>query len=533
MPRSLGRYELLRPIARGGMAEVYLARRRAGGIEKLVVVKRIRAERAADARFLELFVREARLTMGLTHQNIVQIFDFGRASDQVFLVMERVDGRDLGSTLARPGVAPLPAVVAAFVAAECCQALVYAYHHRGPAGEPLRIVHRDVTPRNVLVSWSGEVKLADFGIATLAGDDADHLAGTPGYMAPEQARREPVDPRADLYAVGLVLREALTGVRARPGDDRGELLESARRGTLAPWPDGHPAEIRAIVDRATHADREARFGDAGSMLAALDTFIIRARAADRDEAPALRLAAWLAAAWAGAREEDDRRSNEDLDELVGFADDGDQAGTGTLRSLAQTVGVDELPEASPIAAPDAPPARPASRLGRIAGAVVLALAAGLALTVGVTRSRRAVVAPAPTAVVHTAPDAAPAVADAPTDARSDGIAVPADVRVDPEPSDPRRGAQPPPARRTARLVPEVAPDAAVTPATRRVRVNARPWAKFTVDDDPTEYETISVVELRPGPHRIRFSNPELRIEREVTVVVPAGRDLDVVEDLRR
>src|SRR5260370_20253925 len=128
MSRALGRYELLRPLARGGMAEVFLARRRAAGIEKWLVVKRMRPERTGDARFLDLFVREARLSMSLTHQNIVPVFDFGRIDDQVFIAMERIEGKDFGGSLARGGKdRPLPPVLAAFVAAECCQALDYAH----------------------------------------------------------------------------------------------------------------------------------------------------------------------------------------------------------------------------------------------------------------------------------------------------------------------------------------------------------------------------------------------------------------------
>src|SRR5882724_12633252 len=128
MARALGRYELLRPLARGGMAEVFLARRRAAGIEKWLVVKRMRPETSGDPRFLDLFVREARLSMSLVHQNIVPVFDFGRIDDQVFLAMERVEGKDLGSSLARAAAAhPLAPLVAAFIAAECCQALAYAH----------------------------------------------------------------------------------------------------------------------------------------------------------------------------------------------------------------------------------------------------------------------------------------------------------------------------------------------------------------------------------------------------------------------
>src|SRR3954468_23040227 len=236
MSRALGRYELLRPLARGGMAEVYLARRRAAGIEKWLVVKRMRPERSGDPRFLDLFVREARLSMSLVHQNIVPVFDFGRIDDQVFLAMERVEGKDLGSSLARGGADNrLSPLLAAWIAAECCQALDYAHRRRGPDGTALGIVHRDVTPRNVLLSWSGEVKLTDFGIAALAGDATARLLGTPQYMAPEQARSEPIDPRADVYSIGLVLREAVTGVRPRPGADRDAILDAARRGELLPW----------------------------------------------------------------------------------------------------------------------------------------------------------------------------------------------------------------------------------------------------------------------------------------------------------
>nr|MBA3542316.1 serine/threonine protein kinase [Deltaproteobacteria bacterium] len=180
MVRALGRYELLRPLARGGMADVYLARRRVGGIEKLLVVKRMRPERSGDARFLALFMREASVSMSLAHQNIVPVFDFGRSGEDVFLAMERVEGRDLGSSLQR-ATRPLPSLVAAFVAAECCQALHYAHHRKGDGGVSLELVHRDVTPRNVLLSWSGEVKLTDFGIASVAGDANARLLGTPAY----------------------------------------------------------------------------------------------------------------------------------------------------------------------------------------------------------------------------------------------------------------------------------------------------------------------------------------------------------------
>ncbi|HEX8114380.1 MAG TPA: serine/threonine-protein kinase, partial [Kofleriaceae bacterium] len=385
MARALGRYELLRPLARGGMAEVYLARRRAAGIEKWLVVKRMRPERSGDPRFLDLFVREARLSMSLAHQNIVPVFDFGRIDDQVFLAMERVEGKDLGSSLSRAADHRLPPLLAAFVAAECCQALDYAHQRKGPDGVALGIVHRDVTPRNVLLSWAGEVKLTDFGIAALAGDATSRLLGTPQYMAPEQARSEPIDPRADIYAVGLVLREAIIGVRSRPGTDRDAMLDAARRGALVPWPHlsapppaldaelalgsgdhGEPVEPRpdppppaliAIIERATAAAPADRYPDAQSMLEELDAFIVADRAANKGESPARQLAAWLTGVWDGARDDAGSDAAIHAEHLVSFLDDGaiDVLGTGTMRSMAATAAEDvPAPPAPPAVTPAAP-----------------------------------------------------------------------------------------------------------------------------------------------------------------------------------
>jgi len=266
------------------MAEVFLARRRAAGVEKFLVVKRMRPERANDARFLELFVREARLSMSLAHQNIVPVFDFGRIDDQVFIAMERVEGKDLGSTLTRGGA--LQPLLAAFVAAECCQALDYAHHRRGPDGLALGIVHRDVTPRNVMLSWSGEVKLTDFGIASLAGDAAA-VIGTPGYMAPEQAKGESVDHRADVYAVGAVLYRCITGRAPFSGTDHAAMLYAMVHDM--PIRPGAIAHLDRDVDRvlavALAKRRNDRFGSVKELADVLES------AFDGKLAPRIRVAA--------------------------------------------------------------------------------------------------------------------------------------------------------------------------------------------------------------------------------------------------
>jgi eukaryotic-like serine/threonine-protein kinase len=536
MSRALGRYELLRPLARGGMGEVYLARRRAAGVEKWLVVKKMRPERAGDARFLDLFMREARLSMSLAHQNIVPVFDFGRIDDQVFLAMERVEGKDLGSSMAKAGK-PLPPLLAAFIAAECCQALDYAHRRKSPDGTDLGIVHRDVTPRNVLLSWSGEVKLTDFGIAALAGDEPSKMAGTPAYMAPEQARGEATNVRADIYAVGMVLREALTGVRPRHGNDRETVLAAAQAGRLDPWPDGFESPLQAIIDRATAINKDDRYPDARMMLAELDEFILAERAAKKADAPARQLAAWLAVTWEG---ETDDVTVSDVDiqaeHMMSFLDDGvfDVVGTGTQRSLAMTAA--EEPALPPAEAPRAPShtdpsveplrvePRRRSRLPWILlGAVTIAaVTTVVAMTMQKPEQQPERVVDPPVATLT--PDAKenvvePAVVDAIVVAPID--AAPADARVKPHnvPVRPR-------------------PDARVAvtpPAVKKYKVviNTVPkWSYFTVDNDPTKYQSFEPLMLTPGSHTIHFTgNEHFPADKTIKITVPEQDGFKVVEKL--
>jgi serine/threonine protein kinase len=532
MTRAFGRYELLRPIARGGMAEVYLARRRgAAGVEKRLVIKRIRPERSASPRLLELFVREARLSMALTHQNIVPVFDFGRAGDELFLAMEHVEGHDLGAALARAArrAQAIDPVLAAFVAAECCQALDYAHTRTDAEGVPLGVVHRDVTPRNVLLSTAGEVKLVDFGVASLSGETGGgtggRVRGTPAYMAPEQARAEAVDGRADLFALGVILWEALSNRRARGGEPP-QVLEQARRGELPPLPADVPEALVRVVVRATAVAPADRFADARAMAEALDAFIVGARAARPDlPAPARRLAAWLRDLWP---EGDDPPplTPSDLPEgpAATFVDDGEAAVLGaTQRSIAATMAEgDEAPApAAPGPAPgviSAPPGPPAGRR-RWPFVVFPLLAGAIALFAAYPRASAPVRAPV-VASAPPLPDAAPAPPPPPPDA----------APVPPPPPDAAPAPPPPPVhRRVPPSAPPSPPAAALPP--RRVTLGARPWARFTIDSDPAPHETPETVVLAPGKHIIHFENPEMAIRRDVPIVVPADRDLAYVENL--
>jgi len=514
MSRALGRYELLRPLARGGMGEVYLARRRAAGVEKWLVVKRMRPERAGDARFLDLFMREAKLSMSLAHQNIVPVFDFGRIDDQVFLAMERIEGKDLGSSLAKAGRGLSP-LVAAFIAAECCQALDYAHRRRGPDGAPLGIVHRDVTPRNVLLSWSGEVKLTDFGIAALAGDARSSAVGTPAYMAPEQARGEATDARADVYAMGLVLREAWTGVRARGGSDREATLALARDATLEPWPEGFTGPLRDIVDRATAAAPDARHGDARLLLEALDAFILEERAGKKGDAPARQLAAWLGATWEEEREEGAIEEAIEGGHLVSFLDDGaiDVAGTGTQRSMAATAA-DEAPPPEVVAPPPEPPPvieapRPAPRSKAwLALLLVPVVAAGVLVA---TRSHDEPIEKLP---------APPARVEAPLVAHVDPPAPPP-VEVKPpvivEPVKPKKIESKRPVVVKAGTAALPAPV-----AKHRVMIGSQPWSYFTVDGAAQQFESNNPIELAEGTHTIHFvGQPNFHADKTITIAVPA------------
>jgi hypothetical protein len=253
----LGRYELVRPLGRGGMAEVFLARHRGpGGYEKRLVIKRILPTLAADPRFLRLFFEEARLHVTLSHGNLVPIFDFGRVGNDYFLAMEYVEGADLGALLG--GGWRMPPRCVAFLGQELCRALQHV-HQKG-------LVHRDITPRNVLISIDGEVKLSDFGVAQQS-DTAGSVRGTVAYMPPEQARGEAVGARGDLYALGLVLAEAATGARVRASADEAKVGLAA--AAIAPRVE-IDGPFAALIARATEPDPQARFPDAFAMAAALE-----------------------------------------------------------------------------------------------------------------------------------------------------------------------------------------------------------------------------------------------------------------------
>ena len=274
-PLTFGSYELLDKVATGGMAEVYRARaRRPGGVKKIVCLKRIHPNLCADPSFVDMFIEEARLGVTLSHGNIVPVFDFGCIDGYHYLVMDFVEGYDLAQVLARARIVeePFSRELALYVALEVLEGLSYAHERLDEHGRSLELVHRDISPSNVMVSGAGEVKILDFGIARSALREfrtrTGVVKGKPGYMAPEQARGVEVDARVDVYACGVMLREMLTG--RRPDADSDDEAE----GDL----DDEP--IEAILARALAEDPNERFDDAGEMAGEISALLL-----DRGQRP--------------------------------------------------------------------------------------------------------------------------------------------------------------------------------------------------------------------------------------------------------
>jgi len=270
----LDRYELLCPIASGGMATVWLARLRGKrGFEKLFAIKTIRTELVDDPLFQEMLLDEARIASNIQHPNVAQILDLGEAHDVLFIVMERVDGDSLAKIrklLARLG-ASVPMGIALRVLADACAGLHAAHELRDEHGRPLGIVHRDVSPQNLLVSVAGAVKVIDFGIAKAQNRQQGEtrtgvFKGKVQYMAPEQVKKgHPVDRRADIWALGVCLHELLTGKVPNDGDDHVEVIRKVLSDEPPQIAQGLPRPVMRILDRSLKLDPDARFPTAAAM----------------------------------------------------------------------------------------------------------------------------------------------------------------------------------------------------------------------------------------------------------------------------
>ncbi|MGE5414254.1 MAG: protein kinase domain-containing protein, partial [Syntrophomonadaceae bacterium] len=283
-PDRFGQYEILERIAAGGMAELYKAKRTGvEGFQKIVAIKKILPHLAEDEAFVTMFADEAKLAAQLNHPNIIHIYDLGKIqAGGYFIAMEYVDGRDLRAiqTAGRELNIPLPVPLAVYIASRVASALDYAHRRRDAEGHELNIVHRDVSPQNILISYEGDIKLCDFGIAKAASKasktQSGALKGKIQYMSPEQAWGKPIDRRSDLFSLGVVLHELLTGERLFQGDTDINVLEKVRNADVAPPSRSNPEvphNLDTIVAKALARESDERYANASDLLRDLDSVL--------------------------------------------------------------------------------------------------------------------------------------------------------------------------------------------------------------------------------------------------------------------
>ncbi len=288
---KFGKYVLEERIGRGGFADIFRATHQGpDGFTKQVAIKRIFPHLAEDAEFAGMFVQEAKLSSQLVHPHIVRIEEFGSVDGMIYIAMEYVGGRDLSQALHRfqileRGMSP---ALAAYIISCVASALHYAHQRIDPAGRPLNIIHRDVTPQNILLSWQGDVKLADFGIAKAATSKVKTrtgaLKGKFAYMAPEQLDHR-ADHRSDIYSAGVILWELLAGQRLFTGETDWQILQRVARGDIPPIVDFAevPSTIPPILERALHREGDKRFQTAEELAQALRACVFETNHLSGDE----------------------------------------------------------------------------------------------------------------------------------------------------------------------------------------------------------------------------------------------------------
>ncbi|MBV8758761.1 MAG: serine/threonine protein kinase [Deltaproteobacteria bacterium] len=322
LPTTFGKYYLTEKLATGGMAEIYLAKLIGpGGFEKSLVIKQIHPRLTGQRHFVDLFVAEAKTLVALTHGNIVPVYELGVVDDTYFIAMEYIDGPTLYRLTERMAARDevMKPDVAAWITARIAEGLDYA-HRKGEG-----VIHRDLSPRNVMLSRDGEVKLVDFGIAVTLGEgDRDSAQSAPTgsfpYMSPEQVRREPLSGQTDLFSLGVLCWEMLVGRRLFARHDPDATLEAVLSGDI-PRPSSLRAEIPAKLDevvmRALERDQAARWPSAGDLLAALNRYLYAL-----DETPGPRDVAALVATFCPP---ETRRLPTHLESVADVAGDEDSA----------------------------------------------------------------------------------------------------------------------------------------------------------------------------------------------------------------
>lgn len=528
--RSIGRYEILGRLSSGGMGEVLLARRRAAhGFEKLLAVKTIRADLRDRSDLKTMFLDEARLVARLDHPAIAQVFDFGDTGVTVYLVMEYVQGVSF-ETLMKTRTAPLPWRIAARLIAEACRGLHAAHELTDRDGRPLGVVHRDVSPQNLFLTFDGKIKLLDFGIAHVRDrfspmTELGTVKGKPAYMAPEQVKCKAIDRRADVFAAGIVLHELLTAERLFRGESIYAVGQAVVHKEIVA-PSQLSADIPPLVDeivlQSLKRRPEERYQDALAMAAdlehaaaesgdaSLDAFVARELAGQKEEHQR-----WLQSICSGASSPRARDASWRPEATLTILDTVREDRVGTVERCVQP----EEPDPNP-------PPRRRPRLFP-AAVVLLLLAAGLfagrslrlasrpaapaAATVGGAPSpaKPAASAPPPSAIASTHGNSRPEVG--PTSRNRSVPQNPGAARKRARPAGvtgntrgDRAGRRPPVASEPS--------------AFGFVTIGAEPYGRVRIDG--AEIGTTPVVRRRlvAGPHELVLINPETDSVRHATTI---------------
>lgn len=541
----IGRYTVERLIARGGMAEVFLARAEGpAGFSKTVVIKRILPEFASDAQFVHMFLDEARLAALLSHPNVVQVFDFGEDQGVYFIAMEYIQGDSVRSAIRyfQARASAFPPRLAAQVMVGACEGLQYAHGLTDEHGASHNIVHRDVSPENILISTSGIPKIVDFGIAKAAHrttrTEAGALKGKYAYMPPEQIRGEGVDRRVDVYALGVTLYEMVTGRHPFEAPNEFHLFQTVLAGNAAP---AHavnpevPAELGAIVAQAMAADRELRFRSASQMQSALEDFV----AATGPRIPAAELATFVADVIRDRKGDQPPHRSSGPKAVTGFPPAGaalPPADVDAKIAIPPTyVRPAAAPESPPSAAPvPPPPAVPASgglaaiedalglrpRRRRVAIAGVTAATLVAVGTAGLLALRGGSSASSPAAVPATTAAAVP-----PSGAATQKTAEPAVPAAVAEataraPAGPANAARPraaPSGRGSSRR-------AAVAEGDGYLTLRTDPWCDVYVDGERIGTTPLARSPLPAGRRTVELRNDAVGAYRKLSLVVSAGEE---------
>jgi serine/threonine protein kinase len=547
--RTVGKYRLLAVLGRGGMADVFLALARGPkGFSKLVVLKRLRRALAEDEGFRDMFLDEARLAARLNHPNVVQTHEVGEHEGVYFIAMEYLEGQALNKViheLAKRGKT-LPTLLCARIVSDALAGLHYAHELEDFDGTPLEIIHRDVSPHNVFVTYDGTVKLVDFGIAKAVTSSVQTevgvLKGKVAYMSPEQAAGGEIDPRADVFAMGIVLWELLAQERLMTGDSAAatlhRLFHVPIRKVTTIRPDVSPA-LEAVLTRALQKEPANRFSTALEMRDALEDCIAASGKSIRQE----EIGRQLSELFSGVREAIQKQVRIHMDGIteVPLHDEGPRStggstglpvlgvgsgsGSGVVPAFPVASGGDaSVPSApAPSASVAAPPKRGVGLW--LALAAVVGVVALVAFTMG--RSNAPVASsPEPDPITEFRAPAPPPSASATTSARPEPLPV-APVAEAPGPlaSASSASAKHPPPQRGGSNRQTVASSPPPTPedgSEGYLTFDSYPWTEVSENGKSLGTTPLVHVALPPGTHTLSLENAEQGIKKSYSVTIKSG-----------